>query len=81
VSRIAVTMPVLGFDQDSGRVFGWLKRVGDRVDRGDTIAEIETEKVTVGMEAIAAGTLVEIVAEAGAEVGVGGTLAWLDDGA
>ena len=74
-------MPVLGYDQPTGRVAGWLKLIGDRVERGDAVAEIETEKVTVELEAMAAGTLVEIVAGAGSEVAVGETIAWLDDGA
>jgi len=81
VSRIALTMPVLGFDQPSGRIAGWLRQVGERVERGDAVAEIETEKVTVEMEATAAGTLVEVLAETGAEVAVGETIAWLDDSA
>lgn len=80
MTRIAITMPVLGYDQDAGRVTGWLKQVGDHITRGDLIAEIETEKVTVEIEAMATGTLVEIVADAGVEVPVGEPIGWLDDG-
>lgn len=79
--RIAIAMPVLGFEQDSGTLAGWLKRVGDRVERGEAIAEIETEKVTVELEAIDGGTLVEITAEPGTVVAVGDPIGWLDDGA
>ena len=79
MARIAIVMPVLGFEQDSGRVLGWLKQVGDRVERGQEIAEIETEKATVSMDATASGTLVEIIAAAGTEVAVGEPIAWLDD--
>ena len=79
MTRIAIVMPVLGFEQETGRVAGWLKEVGDRIERGDTIAEIETEKVTVGMEALASGRLVEVVAKAGDEVAVGEPIGWLDD--
>jgi pyruvate dehydrogenase E2 component (dihydrolipoamide acetyltransferase) len=81
MTRIAIVMPVLGFEQASGTLAGWLKRIGDPVQRGDAIAEVETEKVTVELEAIDAGTLVEILAEAGSEVAVGDPIGWLDDGA
>jgi pyruvate dehydrogenase E2 component (dihydrolipoamide acetyltransferase) len=81
MTRIAIAMPVLGFEQDSGTLAGWLKVVGDPIERGEAIAEIETEKVTVELEAIDAGTLVEIVAEAGSVVAVGDPIGWLDDGA
>lgn len=79
MARIAIEMPKLGYDMESGRIGGWLKQVGDRVARGDIVAEIETEKSTVEMESLAAGTLVEIVAEAGAELPVGEVIGWLDD--
>lgn len=78
MARIAVEMPSLGYDMERGVIGGWLKRVGDRVERGEAIAEIETEKTTVEMEALDAGTLVEIVADAGAEVPVGSVIAWLE---
>jgi pyruvate dehydrogenase E2 component (dihydrolipoamide acetyltransferase) len=79
MARVAITMPKLGYDMTEGKVVSWLKSVGDRVGRGDVIAEIETEKTTVEMEATAAGTLVEIVQEAGVAVPVGDPIAYLDD--
>jgi pyruvate/2-oxoglutarate dehydrogenase complex dihydrolipoamide acyltransferase (E2) component len=81
MARIAVEMPKLGYDMEAGKVAGWLKQVGDSVSRGELIAEIETDKSTVEMEAVASGTLAEIVHDAGAEVAVGETIAWLEDGA
>ena len=81
MARIAIEMPKLGYDMETGRIAGWVRKVGDTVARGDVIAEIETEKSTVEMESTAAGTLVEIVAEAGAELPVGEVIGWLDDGA
>jgi len=80
MSRIPIAMPSPGEGQATGTIVGWLKRVGDDVARGDSIAEIETEKTNVEMVASANGTLVEIVHEAG-EVPVGDTIAWLEDGA
>jgi pyruvate dehydrogenase E2 component (dihydrolipoamide acetyltransferase) len=79
MARIPIEMPKLGYDMETGKVGGWLKGVGDRIARGDVIAEIETDKSTVEMEALAGGTLVEIVHETGAEVPIGETIAWLDD--
>ncbi len=81
MARIPIAMPKLGYDMENGKVGGWIKKVGDKVARGDVIAEIETDKSTVEMEATASGTLAEIVHEAGAEVPVGETIAWLEDGA
>jgi len=81
MARIPIEMPKLGYDMETGKVGGWIKKVGDQIARGDVIAEIETDKATVDMEATATGNLVEIVHDAGAEVAVGETIAWLDDGA
>jgi len=71
-------MPNLGYDMESGTISRWLKAVGDPVGRGEPIAEVETDKATVEMEATASGTLVEIVAEAGSEVVVGEVIAYLE---
>ena len=76
--RVDVTMPNLGYDMESGRVQAWLKSVGDAVKRGEPIAEIETDKTTVEMEALASGTLVEIVCEAGSEAPVGAVIGILE---
>jgi len=81
MARIPIEMPKLGYDMETGKVGGWLRKVGDEIARGDVIAEIETDKSTVEMEATAGGTLTEIVHDAGAEVPVGETIAWLEDGA
>jgi pyruvate dehydrogenase E2 component (dihydrolipoamide acetyltransferase) len=64
---------------ETGRIIAWSKRIGDAVHRGDVIAEIETEKTTVEMEAVASGLLVEIVHGSGVSVPVGDPIAYLDD--
>lgn len=79
MARIAIEMPRLGYDMESGRIAAWTRQVGDRVARGEIIAEIETEKSTVEMEALDAGVLVEIVEGPGAELAVGAVIGWLDD--
>jgi pyruvate dehydrogenase E2 component (dihydrolipoyllysine-residue acetyltransferase) len=79
--RVAVAMPNLGYDMEEGTVSRWLKTVGDFVERGDVIAEIETDKTTVEMESLASGTLVEICVEAGGAARVGEAIAWLEESA
>lgn len=76
--RIEVTMPNLGYDMEEGKLGVWLKAVGDRVERGEAIAEIETDKTTVEMEAMASGTLVEILCEAGSQASVGSVIAVIE---
>ncbi len=71
-------MASLGYDMETGRVVAWLKQVGDHVDRGEPIVEVETDKATVEMEATQSGTLVEILAEPDQEVPVGEVIGYLE---
>jgi pyruvate dehydrogenase E2 component (dihydrolipoamide acetyltransferase) len=66
-----VIMPSLGFDMTEGLLARWLKNEGDPVEKGQAIAEIETEKATVEIEAAAAGILARIIVHAGETVPVG----------
>ena len=75
-----ITMPALSPTMTEGNVARWLKAEGERVEAGEAIAEIETDKATVEMEATASGTLAEIVHGPGAEVAVGEPIGWLEDG-
>ena len=81
MARIAIEMPQTRLRHGDRQGAGWLKKVGDTIARGEVIAEIETDKSTVEMEATASGTLAEIVHDAGDEVAVGEPIAWLEDGA
>jgi len=76
--RVEIKMANLGYDMETGKIVAWLKRVGDRVERGEAIAEIETEKATVEMEAMAAGVLTEIVHGDGSDVAVGTVIGALE---
>lgn len=69
-----VILPALGMAQDTGKIVQWLKADGDAVRAGEYIAEIETDKATVELEAPAAGTLARLC-EAGDEVPVGQAIA------
>lgn len=70
-----ITMPKMGFDMTEGLIVRWLKKVGDHVNKGEAIAEIETDKVTIEIETFVAGTISEIIAEAGTRTPVGGVIA------
>lgn len=80
MARVAIEMPHLGNDMETGRIAGWLKQPGDAISRGESIAEIETDKTTVEMESVVTGTLLEIIHGPGAEVAVGAPIAWVEDG-
>ncbi len=54
-------MPSLGFDMTEGKLARWLKQEGERIEKGQPIAEIETEKATVEIEASASGVLRKII--------------------
>lgn len=71
-------MPVLGYDMEVGKIARWRKSVGESVSRGEVIAEIETDKATVEMEAMSSGTLAEIVSAEGGEATVGDVIAYLE---
>jgi pyruvate dehydrogenase E2 component (dihydrolipoamide acetyltransferase) len=70
-----VIMPALELAQETGKVLHWLKSPGDRVTKGEPIVEIETDKVTVEIEAPASGVLREVTAREGDVVPVGQTIA------
>lgn len=74
---IEVVMPQMGYDMTEGIVVKWVRHEGDEVKRGDVIAEIETDKATIEMEAEATGLLRKIVAEEGVTVPVGQTIAYI----
>ena len=58
-------MPKLGFDMAEGTLIEWTKAEGDTVSQGDVLAEIETDKVTVEIEAPADGTILKFLVSAG----------------
>lgn len=60
-----VTMPKLGFDMAEGTLVRWIKAEGDSVDKGDVIAEIETDKATVEVESSHQGVMFRHLAEEG----------------
>jgi pyruvate dehydrogenase E2 component (dihydrolipoamide acetyltransferase) len=74
---INIEMPKLSDTMTEGTVIKWHKQVGDSVEVGDLLAEIETDKATMEMEAFDDGTITEILVKAGEKAVIGGTLAIL----
>jgi pyruvate dehydrogenase E2 component (dihydrolipoyllysine-residue acetyltransferase) len=72
-----VIMPKMGDAMEEGTLLKWLKSEGDDVSEGDAIAEIETDKVTLELEAEDSGTLAQLIASEGDEVPVGGAIAFI----
>ena len=70
-----VIMPALELAQETGKVLRWMKAPGDTVRKGEPIVEIETDKVTVEIEAPASGILRDVTAREGDIVPVGQTIA------
>lgn len=68
-------MPKMGDAMTEGKILKWRKRPGDQVQKGEPIAEIETDKVNVDVEAEESGTLVEIVVSEGQTAAVGAKIA------
>ena len=74
---VAVIFPKLDEAMRSGKIVRWLKNEGDRVEKGETILEIETEKTAFEIEAETSGILSKIMVKAGDEVPVGATIAFI----
>ena len=72
-----VIMPALGMAQETGKVLKWLKRDGEPVAKGEPLLEVETDKVTVEIEAPASGVLGGVTAGEGDVIPVGRTIAWI----
>ncbi len=70
-----VIMPALELAQETGKLLRWIKAPGDTVRKGEPIAEIETDKVTIELEAPASGVLSAVSAQEGDVVPVGHTIA------
>jgi pyruvate dehydrogenase E2 component (dihydrolipoamide acetyltransferase) len=74
---ISVVMPALEMAQETGKLISWLKKEGDAVAKGEPLLEIETDKAVMEVESPGDGVLAGVKAQAGAEVQVGRTIAWI----
>src|SRR5438309_4967962 len=79
-SRVSseVKLPRLGQGMEAGTIVKWLKAEGDRVEKGEPLFEVDTDKATQEVDAEASGVLLKIAVESG-EVPVGETIAVIGD--
>ena len=70
-----VVMPKMGDTMEEGKILRWIKHEGDTVQKGDALAEIETDKVNIEAEAFAAGVLRKIIAQEGESIPIGQPIA------
>ncbi len=70
-----ITMPKLGFDMAEGTLVRWVKNEGENINKGDVLAEIETDKATVEVESSASGVVRRLLVDQGAVVPIGAPIA------
>lgn len=68
-------MPKLGADMNTGRLLSWSKQVGERIERGDIIAEVHTDKADIEIESFISGVIEKFLIEPGDEVPIGTVIA------
>ena len=70
-----ITMPKLGFDMQEGTLVRWVRNEGESINKGDVLAEIETDKATVEVESSASGVVRRLLVDQGTVVPVGSPIA------
>ncbi len=70
-----INMPKLGFDMAEGVLVRWVKQIGEQINKGDVLAEIETDKATVEVESPASGVVLQFIVEQGDVVPVNAPIA------
>ncbi len=70
-----ITMPKLGFDMQEGTLVRWVRNEGENINKGDVLAEIETDKATVEVESSATGVIRRLLVDKGAVVPIGAPIA------
>jgi len=74
-----ITMPKWGLSMEQGQVNGWLKAVGDKVGKGDEVLDVETDKISSGVECAFDGTLRRQIAQEGDTLPIGALLGVVAD--
>ena len=78
--NVNITMPRLGESVEEGTVIRWLKKVGDPIERDESVVEITTDKIDTDIPAIAGGVLSEIRVDEGTTVAIGEIIGVIDTG-
>lgn len=74
-----IKMPQLSDTMDAGKILSWKKRKGDKISRGDILAEVETDKANLEIESFFHGTLLEVFVNEGSQAKVGEVIAILGE--
>lgn len=77
----AIVMPDLGSGMEEGTLLNWTKQIGDTINEGDTIAEIETDKATVEVPSPISGKISQLIGEPGGALKVGAVIGYVGEGA
>ena len=70
-----VIMPLLGETMEQGKIVAWIKKVGEYVEKGDILLEVESDKATLEVESFFSGYVRKIIHDEEAEVKVGEVIA------
>src|SRR5713101_8779973 len=70
-----VEMPKMGDTMEEGKILRWIKHEGDQVKKGESLAEVETDKVNIEIESFASGVLRKILVPEGASAPIGAGIA------
>lgn len=74
-----ITMPALSDTMNNGRLIRWIKKIGDPIKKGEAVAEIETDKAVMDVEAFHDGFLAGPLAQEGGEMSVGSIMGFIAD--
>ncbi len=77
--REAIILPTLSDTMETGRLVQWLKQVGDSVKKGDVLAEVETDKAVMDVEAFHDGYLAGPLSQADSDIPVGTVIGYISD--
>lgn len=72
-----VEMPKMGDTMEEGKILRWIKHEGDQVKKGESLAEVETDKVNIEIEAFASGILRKILVAEGESAPIGASIAYI----
>lgn len=76
--EVEVIMPRLGQEMTKGTIVEWYKKEGDKVEEGEPLFQVDTDKATMDVEAETSGTLKHIMVNEGQEVPVGKVVAIIE---
>ncbi|MCB0318890.1 MAG: hypothetical protein KDD56_09045, partial [Bdellovibrionales bacterium] len=76
---IEIKMPQLSDTMDSGKILAWNKSEGDIIERGDILAEVETDKANLEIESFHSGTLLKIAVPKNSTAQVGEVIAYIGE--